>query len=198
VRSLPFDTTVKAFESEPGTVRDVLALAKEFGVGSGRFAYGNVFAIVAIVVCTLVFTQLGASFFDYAWPEFPFSLKDHASQARRCMFGIPLILLAIYILREEIVGIANIGGHSDFPHIFWTFFFLALATYDVIELLFGWGSGNNWASDYVTAYFAAWAIRTIISGPVYRRHILARRDVGFHKRRAKRSFEAKQRIWLAG
>lgn len=82
---------------------------------------------------------------------------------------IGLFLLAFVVFRERrnISKIVDLSARVHLHSITATVALLVILTYCLVELLFGPGEGYEWASDYVVAYAATWALRLLLSWREY-------------------------------
>jgi ABC-type nitrate/sulfonate/bicarbonate transport system ATPase subunit len=94
-------------------------------------------------------------------PPFDFSLA----------LPLVIILAAIYRDSQNIHKVSDITTYTRLPDITATFTILIAITYCLVEVLFGVGEGYQWASDFVVAFAAAWALRFILSWDVYSRQL---------------------------
>ena len=197
MRLLPYDKNTIAFDDEPIETWDQIYLLSNW---CGRFVsvlWENKVAVLLILVSFLLFTEGGnRSLFllpeelsRWALPHhmghegFPYHYESSAVCAS-AMIG-----LALWVLFDEIEGLADIGKHNKLPDITFTMLALLVSTYVLVEAIFGKGKGSDWASDYVIAFVAAWALRMLFGHSDYKRAALARRSRSHYTRLAEKSFQ---------
>lgn len=198
MRSLPFDTSITAFESEVIGSRDRLAILMRFLVDLGLAFLRNLPATLAVMFCTLFLTSVGLNHFGFLMPE---NYADQSLDGQRnppalSCAGLGFVAIGLFDLRDDLVNVANIGVYTRIPDVTCTMVLLTIIAYDLIELAFGFGEGYNWAPDFIIAFVAAWALRVILGWDDYGRFILGLRAVQLHKRYANESFESRGDAWF--
>lgn len=197
MRLLPYDKNTTAFDDEPIEAWDRIYLVSNWSARFLSVLWENKVAVLQIVVAFLLFTK-GGNRTLFLLPEklsrwvlphhlghegFPY----HYGSTAVCAFA--MIGLAVWVLFDEIEGLADLGKHNKLPDITFTMLALLASTYVLVEAVFGKGKGSDWASDYVIALVAAWALRMLFGHSDYKRTALALRSRSHFTRLAEQSFK---------
>lgn len=170
------------------------------------FFYVRGILSIGLLVCIVLFyTKAGQNIFSCFRADMPdmgimliriCEKCNYQSLDLSIFIALSAIFLVVYLERDAIIDLVDLSVYTHLHKITATMTLLIVATYCLIEVVFGIGEGYEWASDYVVAYVAAWSLRLILSWNEYGRRLAGEAALEREEEKAEAAVQKSSDFWF--